>query len=267
MLIDWFTIVAQIINFLVLVVLLRRFLYGPIIRAMDQREGRIAAQMEEAEEKAKAAEQEAESYRQRARELEDRRREMLDQIKVEAEDHRRELAERARSEVQESQLRWYGEIQREKDLFLRDLQARTSEQVWATARRALADLAGADLEHRVIEVFVQRLRQLDEDEWQAIAESTQKSRGGIAISSAFEIPQEMRREIVGVVQDRIAGGLNVRFGAAPDLVLGIELKAPGRKVSWSVKEYLETLEESLSQALAEETVRGNDGELNEALSE
>ena len=35
---DWFTVIAQIINFLILVALLKRFLYGPIIRAMERRE-------------------------------------------------------------------------------------------------------------------------------------------------------------------------------------------------------------------------------------
>ena len=55
--IDFFTFFAQIVNFLILIYLLRRFLYGPITRAMAGREGRIAArcavveaQMLEAEE-------------------------------------------------------------------------------------------------------------------------------------------------------------------------------------------------------------------------
>ena len=46
--IDWFTVVAQIVNFLILVWLLKKFLYGPIIRAMDDRERRIASRLEEA---------------------------------------------------------------------------------------------------------------------------------------------------------------------------------------------------------------------------
>ena len=46
--IDWFTVVAQIVNFLTLVGLLKKFLYGPIIRAMDDRERRIASRLEEA---------------------------------------------------------------------------------------------------------------------------------------------------------------------------------------------------------------------------
>ena len=42
MLIDWFTVVAQVVNFLILVWLLKRFLYKPILDAIDAREKRIA---------------------------------------------------------------------------------------------------------------------------------------------------------------------------------------------------------------------------------
>jgi F-type H+-transporting ATPase subunit b len=48
MLIDWFTVVAQVLNFLILVWLLKRFLYRPILNAIDVREKRIAAEVADA---------------------------------------------------------------------------------------------------------------------------------------------------------------------------------------------------------------------------
>ena len=42
MLIDWFTVAAQALNFLILVWLMKRFLYKPILHAIDAREERIA---------------------------------------------------------------------------------------------------------------------------------------------------------------------------------------------------------------------------------
>ncbi len=47
--IDWLTVIAQIVNFLILVWLLKRFLYQPVINAMDQREQRIAERLQKAE--------------------------------------------------------------------------------------------------------------------------------------------------------------------------------------------------------------------------
>ena len=51
MLIDWFTIGAQALNFLILVWLMKRFLYKPILHAIDAREQRIARELAEADKK------------------------------------------------------------------------------------------------------------------------------------------------------------------------------------------------------------------------
>ena len=59
MLIDWFTVGAQALNFLILVWLLKRFLYKPILDAIDAREERIDAEL------AAAALKEAEAKKKR----------------------------------------------------------------------------------------------------------------------------------------------------------------------------------------------------------
>ena len=45
MLIDWFTIIAQALNFLILAWLLKRFLYRPVLNALDEREKLIASEL------------------------------------------------------------------------------------------------------------------------------------------------------------------------------------------------------------------------------
>ena len=47
MLIDWFTVVAEIVNFLILVALLKRFLWGRLVQAIDEREKRISGRLAE----------------------------------------------------------------------------------------------------------------------------------------------------------------------------------------------------------------------------
>ena len=57
MLINWFTVLAQIVNFLILIYLLKRFLFKPILRAMAEREKKMVEALnraEQAEQKAQA---------------------------------------------------------------------------------------------------------------------------------------------------------------------------------------------------------------------
>ena len=67
MLIDWFTVGAQALNFVVLVWLLKRLLYKPILAAIDSREKRIAAELADADEKRTQAKRERDEYQQRTK--------------------------------------------------------------------------------------------------------------------------------------------------------------------------------------------------------
>jgi F-type H+-transporting ATPase subunit b len=252
--IDGFTFVIQLINFLILVVLLRIFLYKPVIRAMEEREAKIAARLKEAEDRQKEAEQEVESTRQARAELEATRDEYLAQAKEEVEARRKELLESVRAEARELQTRWHETLEREKAAFLQQLRRRAGEQVFTVARRALADLANADLEQHIIENFLERLETLEESEIQALSEALPGSNGQVRALSAFEIPSEMQKKIRKAIHDQIDGKAEVQFEISSHLIGGIELKLHGHEIKWSVMSYLETLEQQLL-ALVEEEVR------------
>ena len=67
MLIDWFTVGAQALNFIILVWLLKRFLYKPILNAVDAREKRIAAELADADAKRRKRKRNAMSFSTRTR--------------------------------------------------------------------------------------------------------------------------------------------------------------------------------------------------------
>ncbi len=252
--INWFTLGAQIVNFLILLLLLQRFLYGPIVKAMEDREALIASRLEDAEEKRGEAEKEAERYRQQQQELKREQERISARAEEEVAEHRKKLLEKVRAEAEDTEKHWHEAIQRERDRFLRDLRERASEQVVDMLRQALLDLADADLEQQMVDVFIQRLRELGGPDKQAMAESIQKSGGQVVIRSAFAIPEEARKTLVDVVADRILDGneIQARFERSPDIICGIELQADGRRVAWSIEDYLESVEEHVTQTLEQE---------------
>ena len=258
MLIDWFTVTAQVINFLVLVYLLKRFLYGPIIKAMDEREKRIALRLEEGQRKKNEAEREVERYIEKNRDLDNRRETLLSEIKGEADKHRKELMNEARREVEAIRANWYEAIQREKEVFLHDLRQRAGKETCAVARLALKGLANVNLEHHIIRVFIKRLQNLDEEERDALNESILKSGRRIKLRSAFEIPQEMVRQIAEALKNHGADPVDLHLEISSDVICGIELKVHGRKIVWSLEDYLETLEEALAEALEGRRIESKD---------
>ncbi|MDA3832723.1 MAG: hypothetical protein PF495_04945 [Spirochaetales bacterium] len=245
MLIDWFTVITQIINFLVLVYLLKRFLYGPIIKAMDKRQEKVDLNLAEASKKQEEAEQEAELFLKKNREFDGRHEDMLSQIKKEAEARKAELIKEARSQVDADMAGWYVAIQKEKENFLQDIRRHAVKQTCAIARRAIKDLSNADLENRITSIFIERLRNIDADDREALARIVQHPADRIRVNSAFEIPEESAKKIVRLIQNLTTDSVVVRFEILPELICGIELKLHGRKISWNIADYLEPFEESM----------------------
>src|ERR1039457_7200635 len=91
MLIDWFTVLAQVVNFLILVWLLKRFLYRPILDAIDAREKRIAKELADAE-----AKKERDEFQHKNEEFEQQRAALLSKATDEAKADRQRLLDEAR---------------------------------------------------------------------------------------------------------------------------------------------------------------------------
>lgn len=248
--IDVLTLIAQIINFVILVVLLKYFLYNRIVKVMDERKEKIISQLKDADQKKQEAEQEAESYRKKLKELDDKYEEMLSNAHEEVESQRKELLKKAHGEIREAQAKWYEAIQHERRLFMNDIRQQAGKEVYAVARRALADLADADLGRQIIDFFIKKIQRLDEQEIDTLRRSIQGSKKyEIDINSAFEIPQEMRQKMIHEIQKQITSNINVRFTTSPNLICGIELKVNGRKISWNLENYLRDLEDNVTNAI------------------
>lgn len=247
MLIDWFTVSAQAVNFLILVWLLKRFLYKPILQAIDEREKRIAGLLHEAEVKRAEAQQERDEFRRRNQTFEEQRASLSSRAEDEIKAHRQKLLESARKEAGALRAKLDETWRAEQESVRRDLAVRTQQEVFAIARKSLADLAGASLEERIAEVFVRRLGELDGDEAgkPVFASARGSSRCPALVRSAFPLPPAQRAAIERAVREKLPDGIQVQFETAPEVIGGIELTLDGRRVSWSIADYLETLERSV----------------------
>src|SRR6185312_11044708 len=97
MLIDWFTVGAQALNFLILVWLMKRFLYKPILHAIDEREKRIATELADADAKKAEAQKERDEFQQKNEQLDQERTEMRGRMKDEVKAERQQLLDEARN--------------------------------------------------------------------------------------------------------------------------------------------------------------------------
>jgi F-type H+-transporting ATPase subunit b len=252
MLIDWFTVGAQIVNFLILLTLLKIFLFDRITRAMDEREEKINSRFEDADRKKQEAEQEGQSLKKEKQELDEKREQLIAEAEEDAASKRKEWVAQARQEVEKLRGQWKDALSEQKASFGRDLRRLTAEQVYAVSRRVLKDLADEAVEERIIEAFISRAAQLDRDEKNKLSSLLDEQNDSATIRSAFEISTKMRQKITRALHQDISETLEIDYQTEPDLLAGIELKAAGKKIGWSVDEYLRTLEENVLEAIQEQ---------------
>lgn len=250
--IDWFVFLAQICNFLLLMYLLKRFLYGRIIKAMDEREAKIAARFAEADELKTKAREEALQYEKRNQALAEKKEQMLNEATMAAEAKRKELMEKVRVEIETVKARWQDMLSREQDAFFFDFRQRAADQLYATARKALSDLADAGLEERIIDEFLRRISALDEEKSLQIRKAISGGGNLVTIQSAFEIAAGKKAQIEETLKKQISSRFSIRYLREPDIVSGIEMRVNGHKVAWSFNEYLETLIQNLTATLQKE---------------
>jgi len=250
--IDWFVLFAQIVNFLVLVFLLKHFLYNRILGAMDTREARITAQFDEAGRLKKEAFESSQAYQEKNRDLAERSEELLNQAIRAAQDEKNRLMDEARQEVEAVRQRWHETLSREKKTFLEDLRQRAGTYIYDTVRHVLSDMADEDLESRMVRVFVRLIREMDQEKQDLLKEALQPGGVVILVRSTFGLSPEQRGMIEEALRPYLALKASVRYETAEAIGAGIEMMVHGYKLSWSIEDYLASLEEKFVRILKEE---------------
>jgi F-type H+-transporting ATPase subunit b len=250
--IDWFVLISQMVNFLILVALLKHFLYNRIVKVMDEREQKIADRIDEAESKKKQADDELQEYKNKKQELDDKQDDMLDEAQKEAEKQKKELVKKARAEVEDLRDRWKESVENEQQEFLRELQQKIGDQVYAISRRVLKDLASEDLEKQIIAAFIDRVQDMDEEEQSDISGFVKEKDNVIQINSAFEISYDLHDQIEKALEKKLSQKAKFNFDVGGDMICGVEMKLDGQKVVWSIDSYLSALEERFKETMKEQ---------------
>lgn len=252
--IDWITVAAQIANFLVLVWLLNRLLYGPVTRAMTEREEGIARRLSEADEKRAEAEAEAERLREKQHELDARREELLlkarDDVRQKREAMEQELQEhldalrRARAE----------QVAEEEERLLREIRQCAGRHVQEVARKVLGEFAGADLGDGLANRFIEKLRGLDDAARERLRKAAEERSPNAVVESSVPLSSPVRGHLTRALHEMISDRIEADYRENAEIELGLRLTIAEQVVEWSARAWFDHLEGALSDAL--ETIGG-----------
>jgi F-type H+-transporting ATPase subunit b len=258
MLIDWFTVGAQIVNFLILVWLLKHFLYKPILDAIDAREKRIAAELRDADTKKAEAEKERTDFEDKNKVFVEQRSALLGKAADEAKAERERLIDQAKKDAKGFRVTQADALRGDQIRLASEITLLAENEVFAIARKALTDLATVSLEERVGEVFTRRLRELDPKAKELLGAALKDSSQPDLVRSAFVLPADQRAAIQNALNESFSAAVRIKFEDSQEVICGIELTVNGQKVAWSISSYLAELSKNVSELVdrqAPETIK------------
>src|SRR5581483_10794738 len=177
MALDWPTFLLQIANVLVLIWLLKRFLYQPVLKVIEARQAAIDGAVAEARDKETAAETLAAQYESRLKVWEQEREKARAGL-------RRSLdEERTRARAVEEK------AQREQ---AQRAEAAALDQAGTFLSRLLQRLAGPELEAKLVAVALEDLAALDGESRTALRTALRDGGGQVNVATAYALPENLR---------------------------------------------------------------------------
>ncbi len=249
MLFDWFTFVAQIINFFILIWLLKRYLFKPILNAIDERESLIAQKLRDAEESKVNVKKEYEQYQQKNSEFDQHRDDLLNLAITDINSEKVKLRDQTRSEIASLRTKLKEALHNEQLNMGTEIIRRTRSEVFSVVRKTLGDLASANLEEQITHVFIKQINELNSDERELLQAALNGSADEIVVRSVFDLPIIQQDNIKNTIQLNFNILPIIKFETSSQIIGGIELITNGYKVSWNIEDYLALLEANITERL------------------
>lgn len=251
---DWFTIVAQGINFLILLWLLKRFLYKPIIKGLDARENKIAGILMEAESTKAKAELLQSDYEKKLAAIAQQATQVTANAQEEAEAKASSIIDTAHQNADILVKKRLDALRLEVMHLKQEILRKSMLEVFAVSRKVLADLADTELENKMFEKLLTRLQQLDKQQTIELENALGSSGNHAVVRSIFALNSDQLTRLQQCLQAIFSTGqgkqsIQLTQSLVPELIIGIELSLSGWKLAWTAQQYLNDFQKQMDVSL------------------
>jgi len=249
--IDWFTFAAQIVNFLILLALLKRFLYGPILKQIAARETEIASRFDRASEERSAAEATKLGFEFRMEELSHTKQKLLAEAADEVERWKSEHISEAKAEVADSRADWFHELNRERQQLQDRLLEKYRTHALKLAEGVVGCLADSQGQSVVVDAFIRHLQKAEDTPRFAAGNHRGEAEHSTIVRSAFELSDAQQTEVRDALVVAGVHPARIQFRRDESLICGIEVRTEDHEVSWNARDSLSFLANEFSRELNE----------------
>ena len=240
---NWSTFVLEIINFLILVWILKRFFYRPVLEVIARRRAGIEQTLADARQLQNDAEALQNQYRQRLADWEQERQRAREQLADEIEQERTHRLATLQTQLeQEREKARVADARRRADA-VHKAEETALMQAAGFASRLLGELAGPELEQRLLELLLEQLSRLPDERIAALRNSCGGAAERIVVSSAWPLSENQREQLRQALTATMGSSLPLRFEQDSDLLAGLRISIGAWVMSANLQDELKSLAE------------------------
>jgi F-type H+-transporting ATPase subunit b len=235
---DWTTFILEIINFLVLVWILQRFLYRPVMNVVAQRRSAISQSLQEAQLTQQQATELKAQFENRLVDWQQEREAARKQLGDEIESERQKLMAQLQTELDEQRRKEQVLAARRDENLLRE--ARQQAQVLSEqfAAKLLSRIADPALEGRLLEMLLEDLSSLPEEQRKNLAAAYRDNQTPVQIISAFRLNDAQRQALNTAMQNTLGTAISCEFREDPAVMAGVNIHIGAHYLQANLKEEL-----------------------------
>ncbi len=248
--VDLTTFLAQIFNLFLLVWLLKRFLYRPVLEMIDKRRLEITDTINAADKKlAEATKTEQELEKQKAA-LEEEHRQRMAELNKEFERQKKEFALKLAQERTEKMEKLQADLTHSWQTAETAIHQMVAEEFVALSKKVLTEWSDETPMDNVITMFEKKLYGMSKTKVFQIQQLLENA-SSILVVASEPLTKEQQSGMREILEDITDSHLKVRFKTNPELILGIEVYAGDFVLDWNLNIFLQEMEQRLNHNISD----------------
>ncbi|TDG36468.1 F0F1 ATP synthase subunit B [Pedobacter changchengzhani] len=244
--INWFTVIAQMINFLVLVWLMKKYLYKPILQAVDEREKKIASELKEAKTKMVEAKKEQDEFQQKNEAFDSDKKKMMAKATADAANERQDLLDAAKKEAADVKLKLHAASAELQENLSNEVVQKMQQKVFDITKKVLSEFTSTDVEAQLVEVFIHKIKNISDSDKKQFIDAFHSESSPIVIKTASKLSEKDHKSIKSAIDSVLGDHSKYEFTTDSKMIGGVDLATNGYKLSWSFSAYLNSLEKNMT---------------------
>lgn len=245
MLVDWWSVFAQLLNFLLLVWLLNRYLFRPVLRMVEQRDQKIRKELEEASSIREQSLRDKESLFQEKETFHKEQSGLYDQAVFEAQKEKKRLLLEAKEEYEQLRLSLKEKLLKEQEAIFAEIGKKIEREVLDLLQKALQSIAHSGLEEQIVKIFLQKMKGMEEESKESLLSDLKRFPQTFQLKSSFELSPSTRLMLSQELSKILGTHYSLSFEKDAALLCGVELVTSGHRVGWNFSSYLSSMSDLL----------------------